>query len=198
MERSDDTAKRSSVKHSVPCVQQSLRPVDSTRPQVMFCTFLRISLWRSRMESLLQGGCLCGAIRYKAHGPGLGAFVCYCRMCPRASGSALMGFLYVQADSLQITKGSSKIFTSSPDVERSFCGRCGSPLFFRRYNRPGQCALATGSLDEPGQFAPLMRIFLSDRVSWLDGIHRIEGHAEKPAGMTPPIQYDPVTGIVDS
>jgi hypothetical protein len=44
---------------------------------------------------------------------------------------------------------------------------------------------------------PDAQIFLSDAVRWLEGSVAIPGYAEKPAGMTPPLNYNPVTGKID-
>ena len=149
------------------------------------------------MAAMLTGGCLCGAVRYEAAGPPLGSFVCYCRMCQRASGSAFAALLYVSDPGLRMTRGNPRSFASSPGVRRIFCACCGSPVFFRRDNRPGQCAIVAGSLDDPERFAPELRIFASDAARWLDGLHRVESYAEKPPGMTAPLNYDPATGRID-
>jgi hypothetical protein len=143
------------------------------------------------------GGCLCGSTRYEALGPKLEAFICHCRMCQRASGSAFAALFYVAEETLRITKGRPRSFESSPGVQRDFCGDCGSPLFFRRRNRPGQRAIVAGSLDHPDGFTPDAQIFLSDAVRWLEDPEAIPGYAEKPAGMTPPLNYNPVTGKIE-
>ena len=37
--------------------------------------------------TVLEGGCLCGAIRYKVTGPALDAGSCHCRSCRKASSA---------------------------------------------------------------------------------------------------------------
>jgi hypothetical protein len=143
------------------------------------------------------GGCLCGSIRYEASGAKLGSFNCYCRMCQRASGSAFAALFYVAEENVAITKGQLLSYESSPGVQRDFCGGCGSPVFFRRRNRPNQQAIIAGSLDDPDDFTPDARIFLSCAVTWLEFSDSIPSYAEKPAGMTPPLNYNPVTGKID-
>ena len=143
------------------------------------------------------GGCLCGFTRYEASGTTLGSFVCHCRMCQRASGSAFAALFYVTEKNVRLTKGSVKTYESSPGVNRDFCGECGSALFFRRENRPGQCAIMVGSPDTPDDFTPDVRMFLANTVSWLKDLDRTTGYAEKPQVMTPPLNYNPVTGKID-
>ena len=143
------------------------------------------------------GGCLCGSIRYEAAGSKLGSFICYCRMCQRASGSAFAALFYVAEENVKIIKGQLRTYESSYEVHRDFCGECGSPLFFRRQNRPDQHAIIAGSLNDPNDFRPDAQIFLSCAVNWLEDADSIPSHAEKPAGMTPPLNYNPVTGKID-
>jgi hypothetical protein len=161
----------------------------------------RISLRRRLSErvgsEILDRWLSFGSVRYEALGPQLGSFVCYCRMCQRASGSAFATLFYVADWNVRITKGSPRSHESSPGVHRDFCGDCGSPLFFRRQNRPRQRAIIAGSLDHSEDFKPDARLFLSDAVRWLDASESTPGFVEKPAGMTSPLNYDPVTGRTD-
>jgi len=147
--------------------------------------------------TVVIGGCLCGAVRYEAHGPrldGLDGIVCHCRMCQRASGGAFMALFYMPVMGIQLTRGEASVYRSSPEVERHFCARCGSPLFFDRTNRPDRRAIFVGSLDDPNDFAPAMQVCVSSAVGWLGRLGAAEAFAEKPAGMTPTLAYDPATG----
>ena len=58
-------------------------------------------------------------------------------------------------------------------------------------------AIVAGSLDHPDGFTPDVQIFLSDADRWLEDSEAIAGFAEKPAGMTPPLNYNPVTGKIE-
>ena len=40
-----------------------------------------------------DGGCLCGAVRYRLEGPPLHAdYYCHCRMCQRAAGAPVVAW----------------------------------------------------------------------------------------------------------
>jgi hypothetical protein len=39
------------------------------------------------MASIHEGGCICGAVQYAAHGDPLRVSVCYCTWCQRRTGS---------------------------------------------------------------------------------------------------------------
>jgi hypothetical protein len=91
-----------------------------------------------------------------------------------------------------VTKGSPRIYSSSPTSDRHFCPDCGSPLFFVRHTR-GLCAITVGSLDNPNAFKPMMHVCVENAMEWLDIHDDAPRYATKPEGMTPVVDYDPVT-----
>jgi hypothetical protein len=74
------------------------------------------------------GGCLCGAIRYRATADPIRAVNCHCSMCRQESGAAFLTHVHFPIDTFTWTKGEPKRYRSSPDAERGFCDRCGSSL----------------------------------------------------------------------
>ena len=148
-------------------------------------------------QKKLVGGCLCGALRYKATGtPGLTA-ICHCHMCQRASGGPFMALLFMPSDTVKVTKGEPRIYHSSPTSSRHFCGACGSPVFFERHTR-ALTAITVGSLDEPYDFKPQMHLCMESAMAWLDLRDDAPRHARKPEGMTPLVDYDRAGGDMQS
>lgn len=144
-------------------------------------------------QNILTGGCLCGAVRYEARGmPELSA-ICHCRMCQRASGSPFMALIFMPSGTIQLIKGELLIYRSSPTANRHFCGRCGSPIIFERPAR-SLSAIVVGSLDDPNIFKPQMHLCVESAMTWLDIRDDAPRYGQKPEGMTPPVDYDPVTG----
>ena len=145
-------------------------------------------------QNAVTGGCLCGAVRYEAYGsPSLSA-ICHCRMCQRASGAPFMGLLFMPSDAVKVIKGYPRVYHSSPTSDRHFCPACGSPLFFVRHTR-SLCAVTVGSLDNPHIFKPTMHVCMESAMEWLDIRDDAPRYSTKPEGMTPLMEYDPVTGI---
>ena len=68
------------------------------------------------MTKNLTGGCLCGAVRYRAGA--IRAGYCHCRMCQKASGGPFMAFGGVPNLSFVVTRGVLSIFRSSDIAER--------------------------------------------------------------------------------
>jgi hypothetical protein len=51
-----------------------------------------------------------------------------------------------------------------------------------------------GSFDDPNLFEPEMQVCMESAVTWLNIHDDVPRYSQKPEGMTPLIDYDPVTG----
>jgi hypothetical protein len=115
-----------------------------------------------------EGGCLCGAVRYQLQGPPDWAAHCHCRSCQKATGSAFATWIGVKREKLEITKGRLAIFNSSPGVERSFCGRCGTSLTYVAEDRwPGEVSVLAPTLDDPSAVAPTAHVYVEHQLAWV-------------------------------
>jgi len=113
-----------------------------------------------------EGGCLCGAVRYRVSGKPSSSVVCHCTSCRRASGAPTVAWLTVDRAQLQILSGSPTSYRSSPTVIRQFCSRCGTALTYAAAKSPDTVDITTASLDEPDAFAPTADVWLEDKVAW--------------------------------
>lgn len=96
---------------------------------------------------MIEGGCLCGSVRYRSNkAPTAGAF-CHCRICQRAYGVGHMAGLRFD-DGAEFTKGTLTYFRSSPVAKRGFCAQCGAPIVFL-YDEAPDVWVMLGSLDRP-------------------------------------------------
>jgi len=136
------------------------------------------------MSATLAGGCLCGQIRYECDEEPRYAYICHCRDCQRAHGSAYCPGLMFRRDAVRIVQGSPKDFTRRADsgshITRQFCPDCGSPLFTRLEHLPGIVIVKAGTLDDPRDFKPEHHIWARSEMPWAhvqDGVERLpEGH----------------------
>ena len=115
-----------------------------------------------------EGGCLCGAVRYRTTGAPLAVAHCHCASCRRASGAAVVTWAVFPKSRFEVTAGAPVRHASSPGVIRTFCGRCGSPLTYETERRPDQIDVTVGTLDRPEAFPPTAHVWTSERVPWLD------------------------------
>ncbi len=115
------------------------------------------------------GGCLCGALRYKAVGEPLGSGHCYCADCRRASGSGFVPFMSFKAAAVRFT-GEARQFRSKAangrDAVRNRCSICMSLVFGGENGKTDWYTLYAGSLDEPSAFHPTIAIFAAGRPAW--------------------------------
>ena len=88
------------------------------------------------MENILEGGCLCGAVRYRVRGSTVASGICHCRSCRKTASAPTLPFATFPTAAFEITHGALTDFRSSAEVTRSFCGRCGSPLAYRHDRSP--------------------------------------------------------------
>jgi hypothetical protein len=123
------------------------------------------------MTEPITGGCLCGALRYECGGAPVGARVCHCRDCQKATGSAFSSNLVMREEAFRLTAGEVEVFdvvsARGNTVSRAFCPRCGSPVFGRSTGFPGLVTVRAGSLDDPGRFRPEVMFYTSSAVPWV-------------------------------
>ncbi|GAA0708307.1 GFA family protein [Dokdonella soli] len=117
-------------------------------------------------SSIHEGGCLCGAIRYRAKADPVALTLCHCRSCRRATGGPSVAWAVFPASAFEFIAGSPVRFRSSPSVVRSFCGTCGTSLAWQHDARPETMDVTTASLDHPDDFAPTCEIWIEHKLAW--------------------------------
>lgn len=122
------------------------------------------------MEKPIEGGCACGAVRYRLASEPFDAGWCHCRICRLNSGAPAMVFASVPAADFVVTAGEAKVrrFKSSGFGHRLFCGECGTPLLMRVDHQPETVDFSVATLDEPDAIAPGFHIFWASKVGWFD------------------------------
>jgi hypothetical protein len=115
------------------------------------------------------GGCLCGALRYEAHGEPSFSGHCYCADCRRASGSGFIPFMGFSRDAVSFS-GETLEFRSKAasggDAVRNSCAVCGGLVFGGEVGISDSFTIYAGSLDEPSAFHPTIAIFARNRPAW--------------------------------
>lgn len=119
------------------------------------------------MDDRHDGGCLCGAIRYRIEGAPAWVNLCFCRSCRRASGAPVTAFARIPVSGFKLLDGVPVTFTSSPGVARSFCGTCGTSLFVNGDHLGNDTAVAVATLDQPERLPPTMNVRTAERIAWM-------------------------------
>jgi len=146
------------------------------------------------MTDVLTGGCLCGALRYRAEPGARIHYLCHCSDCQRHGGGPFHAAIVVAASDVTF-EGTPKVWTkiadSGRDIARYFCGDCGGHLCTSPWPEATRFSLKAGTLDEPELFQPAHQIWCQSEVPWLplaDGSDRYVQGFTKPVnigGTTP-------------
>ncbi|HTU10283.1 MAG TPA: GFA family protein [Allosphingosinicella sp.] len=139
----------------------------------------------------LDGGCLCGAIRYTLTGPSAFVSQCCCKDCQKATGTGHTTIVGIHRSQLAL-EGTPKTYTNSGDtggrVTRHFCGECAGRLYTSG-DLPGEMIMVqAGSLDDPDAIYPDSVIYLKDAPRWdhFDpDIPKFEAMRPRPTHVTP-------------
>jgi len=150
---------------------------------------------------ILDGGCLCGALRYKLTGPSLFVSQCCCKDCQKATGTGHTTIVGIHNSQLAI-EGTPATYTNAGDtggdVTRHFCGTCGGRLYTSG-TLPGEFIMVqAGSLDDPNAIKPQSVIYMKDAVSWdhfdpaLPKYEIMQPRAQHRAATTTPAEAQPL------
>jgi len=118
----------------------------------------------------VTGACLCGAVRFRAAMPPNWVAHCHCSMCRRAHGAGFVTWAGFPRGAVEIESGADVLsrYRSSSQATRSFCGRCGSPLFFESGRWPDEVHVTLASLEPAEGLEPQAHAYWSSRAPWAD------------------------------
>jgi len=118
-------------------------------------------------DGILEGGCHCGAVRYKVLAAPFAADFCHCRDCQRTTGAPVGAWMDFRVEQVQWLCGILTEYASSEAIRRGFCAKCGSTLSYRSTQYPEYLTLAIASLDDPESIAPTYHIYTCSQMPWL-------------------------------
>lgn len=122
---------------------------------------------------MLNGRCHCGNIQYEMPEKVLHHALCHCSDCRRHAGAPMVGWAMVHSGEIKIT-GTPRIYKSSENGRRLFCGDCGTSLFYTNDKvLPGLIDVQTGTLDDPGLLPAQVHIQTAERISWMETAHEL-------------------------
>jgi len=119
---------------------------------------------------MLNGSCLCGAIRFTIDVPVTELRACHCRNCQKASGAAGSVNAVVPRTAFNVTKGTPKRYTGIADsgrtLHRYFCADCGSPIYSQRETTPETVVVRAGTFDDAGDMKITANIWTKSARPW--------------------------------
>jgi hypothetical protein len=117
----------------------------------------------------LNGGCLCGQVRYSANADTTMVAVCHCKNCQKQGGTAFSVVVGIPKAVLSV-HGEIKTYRDTGDsgqaVLRNFCGGCGSPITTDAAVMADLTFIKAGTLDETSWLDPKMHIYCDSAQVW--------------------------------
>lgn len=117
---------------------------------------------------MIEGGCHCGAVRYRIEGELIDAGYCHCDICRQTTGAPVLAWATFPFGAFSYSQGTPRIYHSSDWGQREFCGDCGTQLCYRETENPEAIDVNMGSLDDPEQFEPEYHVFTAEQLEWLE------------------------------
>jgi hypothetical protein len=118
----------------------------------------------------MQGGCICGEVRYAVTGQPLLLSVCHCTTCQRRTGSAFAMTLVVNRAKLEVRKGHTitrDLRAGSGSISRHhFCNECLVRTHTEPARQPQLSYVRPGTLDDPSQVTPIAQIWTRSAQRW--------------------------------
>ena len=118
----------------------------------------------------LEGGCSCGAVRYRLASEPLFVHCCHCLNCQRQTGSAFVINLLIEGDRVELLAGEPQPIDAPRDdgsMQRIFrCATCQVAVY-SQYTYPEVFFVRGGTLDQPSEVAPDVHIFTKSKLPWV-------------------------------
>ena len=127
------------------------------------------------------GRCHCGAVCFELEGAPADLALCHCEDCRRCAGAPVMAWAGFAEAQLTMTQGTPKVRNSSGAAMRSFCGDCGTGLFYRNADMlPGVVEVQLATLDDADSFTPAAQFQTAERLGWMLNAHALPAFERFP------------------
>ncbi len=123
------------------------------------------------METTLEGGCGCGAVRYRLVAAPMFVNCCHCKDCQRQTGSAFVVNALIETHHIDVRAGTPDAIAMPTgsgrphDVYR--CPTCRTALWSDYGRRPALRFVRVGTLDTPSALPPDAHIFVRSKLRWV-------------------------------
>jgi hypothetical protein len=151
----------------------------------------------------LEGGCGCGAVRYRLMDEPMFVNNCHCTLCQRQTGAGSAVNAFIESERLEHLSGElteHELPTGSGGTQTVVrCAGCGTPVW-SHYQRLGRKAAAVrvGTLDDSSAVRLDAAIYVADRPAWAplpEGVpHFDTGYS--PAELLPPERFARIRSLM--
>ena len=120
----------------------------------------------------MEGGCTCGAVRYRMTSKPMFVNCCHCRWCQRETGASFALNAIIEADRVALLKGSPEAVDTPSESGKGQkivrCPDCRIALW-SNYAGAGDVLnfIRVGTLDEPDRLSPDAHIYTASKQPWV-------------------------------
>jgi hypothetical protein len=120
-------------------------------------------------EFPVEGGCQCGAVRYRLNASPLSVYNCHCKDCQRYSGAGWSMSMVVRIEDFEVLRGEVARYDRKADsgniIAMNFCAHCHGWLW---NDPPGGNikVVRAGTLDDIDWAAPVGNIWTDSKAAW--------------------------------
>ena len=123
------------------------------------------------MIETLEGGCTCGAVRYRLKSAPMFVNCCHCTWCQRETGSAFVINAIIEGSRVELNRGetlavSTPTESGTPQIVHR-CPNCHAALWSHYGGRTVSAFVRTGTLDRPSVVKPDAHIFTRSKLPWV-------------------------------
>jgi hypothetical protein len=121
------------------------------------------------MSGQREGGCACGAVRYRLTSEPLFVHCCHCLNCQRQTGSAFVINILIETDRVELLAGEPQRVDVPRGTKKQKIWRCPScqTAVYSQYTSPRVRFVRAGTLDDPSAVAPDVHIYTRSKLSWV-------------------------------
>jgi hypothetical protein len=118
-----------------------------------------------------DGGCACGAVRYRLTSEPMFVHCCHCRDCQQQTGGAFAVNALIETDRIELTQGRPEPVPLPTDSGRPHdvyrCEACATALWSDYGRRPAIRFVRATTLDDRGALSPDVHIFTRTKLPWV-------------------------------
>lgn len=99
---------------------------------------------------MIQGQCLCGAVKYRYAAELEQSILCFCQHCRLAQGALFGWNSPIGKSKFQLLQGETDLqeYFHTENKARVFCRKCGSPIYSYRKDLPNILRLRLGTVTQ--------------------------------------------------
>jgi hypothetical protein len=118
-----------------------------------------------------DGGCSCGAVRFRLTSAPMFVHCCHCRDCQRQTGSAFVINALIETGRVAMLAGAPEPVAMPTDSGRPHdiyrCPQCKVAVWSDYGRRPYLRFVRVGALDDPAAISPDVHIYTRSKLPWV-------------------------------